>query len=73
MRKLRRLPWRLPKQSAPTENAPVERGDPVERPPLTQPVAYIAGRYVYSHAAEDRHTDGPRRGVLARHRGSRAA
>jgi hypothetical protein len=72
VRKLRRLPWRLPKQNAPTENAPVERDEPVERPALTQPVAYIAGRYVYSHA-DERHTDGPRRGLFARHRGTRAA
>lgn len=69
MRKLRRLPWRLPKQHAPTDHAPVEREEPIKReqPEITQPVAYIAGRYVYSHA-DDRHAAGPRRSMLARHR-----
>ena len=67
MRKLRRLPWRLPKQNAPAEQPPVEREEPEERPELAQPVAYIAGRYVYGHAAGSQR-DGPRRGLYARHR-----
>lgn len=75
MRKLRRLPWRLPKQNAPTEHVqhvPAPRDEPEERPALTQPVAYIAGRYVYSPAAAGHHRDGPRRSLLYRHR-TRAA
>jgi hypothetical protein len=56
MRKLRRLPWRIPKshnhQAATQETAqPVPRIEP-EREPLreaanTQPVAFSGGRYVY--------------------------
>lgn len=77
MRKLRRLPWRLPKQSAPTDHAPVDREEREERierdrSALSQPVAYIAGRYVYSPAAGGHHADGPRRGLYGRHR-TRAA
>ena len=72
MRKLRRLPWRLPKQNAPTEHVPAARDEPEERPELTQPVAYIAGRYVYSPAAGSHHREGPRRSLLYRHR-TRAA
>jgi len=54
VRKLRRLPWRLPKQNAGADSAapPPRRDNPVERPEPSQPVAYIAGRYVYS--AEER-------------------
>jgi hypothetical protein len=62
MRKLRRLPWRLPKpqnatpQPAPapvqSRNAPepVERRAPEPRnTEVQQPVAYTAGRYVYGY------------------------
>lgn len=76
VRKLRRLPWRLPKQNGGLDGpAPVERerDEPIERPALMQPVAYIAGRYVYSHTPSRDHSSGPRSAVFVRHRGSRAA
>lgn len=60
MRKLRRLPWRLPKpqNAAPSAPAPVQARapEPVERrapeprnTEVQQPVAYTAGRYVYGY------------------------
>jgi hypothetical protein len=59
MRKLRRLPWRIPKSHnhQPASNAPAEitsRVEP-ERPSFreqlnTQPVAFCGGRYVYGDA-----------------------
>ena len=64
MRKLRRLPWRIPKshnQQQPAshasalENCPRLEAERVERKPLrdemnTQPVAFAGGRYVYGDA-----------------------
>ena len=66
MRKLRRLPWRIPKshhQQQPASNASAGEICPrveVERRPLreerereelnTQPVAFAGGRYVYGDA-----------------------
>lgn len=65
MRKLRRLPWRLPKQTAaataPTGPHRVERNEVIERPVLTQPVAYTGGRYVYGSAPSvEQSSDSPR-------------
>lgn len=78
VRKLRRLPWRLPKQNATADNAPRERADALERERERerereepgQPVAYIGGRYVYGQAPGAH--GGPRRGFM-RHRTTRAA
>jgi hypothetical protein len=76
MRKLRRLPWRLPKPQdmAPAHSPPVERADRTERripdrepPELQQPVAYAGGRYVYGHAGHDEHHVDTRR-ARPRHR-----
>jgi hypothetical protein len=63
MRKLRRLPWRIPKShnQQPTSNASAGEICPrveAERRPLreereelnTQPVAFAGGRYVYGDA-----------------------
>ena len=59
MRKLRRLPWRIPKphhaQSVPAQGEPCSRADAereakreAQRELLnTQPVAFAGGRYVY--------------------------
>ncbi len=78
VRKLRRLPWRLPKQTpapSPAVSARphrVERDEVIERerPVLTQPVAYTGGRYVYGSAPSVEQSSDARRG---RHRGGRAA
>jgi hypothetical protein len=61
MRKLRRLPWRIPKShnnnqppaQAPADIAPqVEPEKPTFRDTMnTQPVAFAGGRYVYGMAA----------------------
>jgi hypothetical protein len=60
MRKLRRLPWRIPKSHnnnqpatpAPAEVAPhVEAEKPIRDSVNTQPVAFAGGRYVYGMAA----------------------
>jgi hypothetical protein len=61
MRKLRRLPWRIPKShnnnqpatQAPADVAPqVEPEKPTFRDTVnTQPVAFAGGRYVYGMAA----------------------
>ncbi|HEV7799897.1 MAG TPA: hypothetical protein VGP15_02360 [Burkholderiales bacterium] len=62
MRKLRRLPWRIPKSHnrQPTNNAPAEVSPRIEpersvSPSYmetlnTQPVAFAGGRYVYGDA-----------------------
>lgn len=68
MRKLRRLPWRLPKSNkqdashATTAVAPHREPERAQRETLTtQPVAFAGGRYVYgdtpsvSCATEVRH------------------
>jgi hypothetical protein len=56
MRKLRRLPWRIPKshKDQPTASAPAEAAPRVEpevervrESANTQPVAFAGGRYVY--------------------------
>lgn len=72
MRKLRRLPWRLPKQNAGSDHAPAprresraerdEREEREARAEPTQPVAYIGGRYVYGGpgGAPRTRTRGPR-------------
>jgi hypothetical protein len=67
MRKLRRLPWRIPKshngaanraEAAPEREArkrpeqPVR--EPIEREAPAQPVAFTAGRYVYGYTATTR-------------------
>jgi hypothetical protein len=58
MRKLRRLPWRIPKSHEQkqtfTPAEPLPQQEP-ERPtpravPTTQPVAFAGGRYVYGDA-----------------------
>lgn len=71
MRKLRRLPWRLPRQNAGNDHTPPPRRDepreaPVDKPEPTQPVAYIGGRYVYGTAGDAGHGT-----VRARPRGTR--
>jgi hypothetical protein len=76
VRKLRRLPWRLPKQNATPDSAARERVETLERERERerereepgQPVAYIGGRYVYGQPH-----GGPRRGLGVRHRTTRAA
>ena len=58
MRKLRRLPWRLPKSNKPDANQPTTAVAPPREPERiaprealdTQPVAFTAGRYVYGDA-----------------------
>jgi hypothetical protein len=78
MRKLRRLPWRIPKSHNGAEKTPPERGareshkrpasapEPLEREVPTQPVAFTAGRYVYGYTASPTcHTEIRRKG---RHR-----
>jgi hypothetical protein len=63
MRKLRRLPWRIPKSHNQQPSTPASamdacpRAEP-ERRPLrdeynTQPVAFAGGRYVYGDAPSD--------------------
>jgi hypothetical protein len=62
----------LPKQTAAATSEPprVERREVVERPVLTQPVAYIGGRYVYAPSAEQ---SADTRRAHVRHRHTRAA
>jgi hypothetical protein len=81
MRKLRRLPWRIPKShhSQPATNAPAEACSRAEsenearreayREALTaQPVAFAGGRYVYGGDAPRRAASTPQIRRKARHR-----
>jgi hypothetical protein len=68
MRKLRRLPWRIPKSHGPRQPAPIQKSttpepfahieaerDKVE----TLPVAFAGGRYVYGDAPSVDHRARP--------------